>query len=50
MRPIILLSIALLLAGCADYQKSVDSRSIGVSGQTDGTNAGGKVVYTVRYR
>ena len=50
MKRIALLLASLLLTSCAGYQSSVDSRSIGIQGTTDGQNSGGKIIYAVHYR
>lgn len=47
---IFLCLILTLFIGCASYQKSVDSRSVGVAGQVTPEGGGGKVIYTVHYK
>ena len=48
-----LAALALSLSGCAGaweaYNKTVKAREVQVRGQTDGTSAGGKIVYRVEY-
>lgn len=49
MRLLIALSLGALFSSCTAYEKSVDSRSIGVSGNATAEGGSGKVVYTVHY-
>lgn len=45
-----LLLVLSLFVGCTAYEKTVDSRSVGLQGSVNANGGSGKVVYTVHYR